>query len=157
MPKETMTAENFQKLDELIVQEKETKGALIQVLQKAQGIFGYLPLEVQQKISKGLRIPMSEIYGVVTFYSQFNLEPKGDYMISVCMGTACYVRNAQPILDEISKFTGIKSGETTEDKKFSLIACRCIGACGLAPIITINEDVYGRLEVEDVKGIMEKY
>jgi len=108
-------------------------------------------------ISEELEIPLSEIYGVVTFYSQFSLEPKGEYVISVCLGTACYVKNAQPILDKISEVIEAKPGGNSPDGKFTLLATRCIGACGLAPVITINEDVYGRLVVDDIPKIMEKY
>lgn len=157
MDKPFLTDEHFQKLDAVIARHKDEKGALMPVLQKAQDIFGCLPIEVQRHISKGTRIPMSEIYGVVTFYSQFTLEPKGKYTISVCMGTACYVRNAKPIVEKISEMIGIAPGETSEDAKFSLVATRCIGACGLAPIMTVNESVYGRLKLEDIPGIVEKY
>ena len=157
MAKEFLTEENFKKLDEVILRHKNEKGALMPVLQKAQGIFGCLPIEVQQRISEGIKMPMSEIYGVVTFYSQFTLVPNGEYTISVCMGTACYVRGAKPIVDKISDMIGIKAGETSADARFSLVATRCIGACGLAPVLTVNEDVYGRLVLEDVPKIIEKY
>ncbi|NBG87343.1 NADH-quinone oxidoreductase subunit NuoE family protein [Isachenkonia alkalipeptolytica] len=152
-----LTEENFQKLDQLIEKVEGTKGPLMPVLTQAQKIFGCVPYEVQKHVSEALKVPMSDIYGVVTFYSQFSLVPKGEYVVSVCMGTACYVKNAQPILDKISEIIDTKTGETSEDGRFTLEATRCIGACGLAPIITINEDVYGKLEVQDIPGIMEKY
>jgi len=108
-------------------------------------------------ISEKLHVPLAEIYGVVTFYSQFTLEPKGDYLISVCLGTACYVRGAQDLIDKVTELTGVSVGTTSADGKFSLEATRCIGACGLAPVLTVNEDVYGRLTVSDIPGIVEKY
>lgn len=157
MAKEFLTEENFKKLDEVILRHQNEQGALMPVLQASQDIFGCLPIEVQQKISSGIKVPMSEIYGVVTFYSQFSLEPRGEYTVSVCMGTACYVRNAKPIVDKISEMLGIAPGETSADAKFTLVATRCIGACGLAPIMTVNENVYGRLVLEDVPAIIEKY
>ncbi|MCC5912573.1 MAG: NAD(P)H-dependent oxidoreductase subunit E [Clostridiaceae bacterium] len=157
MAKEILTEENFEKLQRVIEANKDKQGALMPVLHEGQKIFGCLPLEVQKQISEALKIPLSEIYGVVTFYSQFSLEPQGDYVIGVCLGTACYVKNAQPIIDKISKIIDTKAGETSPDGKFTLVATRCIGACGLAPVMTVNEDVYGRLQVEDIPGIMEKY
>lgn len=136
---------------------KEMDGVLMPVLQEAQHTFGYLPQEILQIMSDYLKIPLSKIYGVATFYSQFSLVPKGECNIGVCLGTACYVRGAQAILEEVSKELGIGVGETTPDAKFSISATRCLGACGLAPVLTVNEDVYGRLKPEDIKGIMEKY
>ncbi len=151
------TKEQEAELLKLIADHKEQPGALMPVLQGAQEIYGYLPLEVQEIISEGLNIPLSEIFGVVTFYSQFSLYPKGEYKISVCLGTACYVKGAGDIFNRLSERLGIKSGECTPDGKFSLDACRCIGACGLAPVLTVNEDVYGRLVVDDVDKILAKY
>ena len=151
---------NKDKIDEFkvfIEENKEKEGALMPVLQKAQGKFGYLPVEVLKMISKGLGIPLAEVYGVVTFYSQFSLVPKGEFQVGVCLGTACYVRGAQDLLNEVIKELGIKSGETSTDMKFSLTATRCIGACGLAPVLSVNDNVYGRLTPEDVKGIFDKY
>jgi NADP-reducing hydrogenase subunit HndA len=142
-------------LQEII--EKYTEGALIPVLHEAQEVYGYLPLSVQSKIAEGLNVPLAEVYGVVTFYTQFSLYPKGAYKIQVCLGTACYVKGAALVLNELQKELGIEVGKCTEDGKFSLDACRCIGACGLAPVIMINDDVYGRLKPEDVKGIIQKY
>ncbi|SET47486.1 NADH-quinone oxidoreductase subunit E [Natronincola peptidivorans] len=157
MAKNVLTEENFQKLQKVIDENKGKRGALMPVLHEGQKIFGCLPIEVQKKISEELKISLSEIYGVVTFYSQFSIEPKGEYVIGVCLGTACYVKNAQPILDKISEIIDTKPGENSADGKFTLVATRCIGACGLAPVITVNEDVYGRLKVDDIPGIMEKY
>jgi NADP-reducing hydrogenase subunit HndA len=145
------------KLQKIIEKYKDTRGGLIPVLHEVQELYGYLPLSVQKKISEGLGVPLSEIYGVITFYTQFSLNPKGKYNIQVCLGTACYVKGANLILEKLQEKLGINVGECTEDGLFNLEACRCIGACGLAPVITINDDVYGRLKPEDVEGIIEKY
>ena len=155
--KNFLTEENFVKLDKIIEKYINTKGGLMPVLNDAQKIFGYLPIEVQKKISEGLDIPLAEIYGVITFYSQFSLMPKGEYTIGVCMGTACYVKDAQRIIDRIKAEINIEIGQTSPDGKFTLEATRCIGACGLAPVLTINEDVYGRLVEVDIPEILEKY
>ncbi|WP_026476696.1 NADH-quinone oxidoreductase subunit NuoE family protein [Alkaliphilus transvaalensis] len=157
MAKNILTEENFLRLHKTIQLNRGKKGALMPVLHEAQKIFGCIPLEVQKRISEELGVPLSEIYGVVTFYSQFTLEPRGEYVIGVCLGTACYVKNAQPILDKVAELTGASVGGTSPDGKFSLEATRCIGACGLAPVLTVNEDVYGRLVVGDVPGIVAKY
>jgi NADP-reducing hydrogenase subunit HndA len=141
----------------VIKKHKDTKGALIPVLHEAQEIYGYLPVEVQQKVSEGLKIPLSEIYGVVTFYTQFSLKPKGKYNISVCMGTACYVKGAGLLLDKLKEELKLEVGESTEDGHFSLEACRCLGACGLAPVLTVNDEVYGTLVPDDIIGIINKY
>ena len=151
------TAEQEQALDLVIEKYKDTNGALIPVLHEAQEIYGYLPIEVQKMISEKMSVPLSEIYGVVTFYTQFSLNPKGEYKIGVCLGTACYVKGSGDILTKIKEKLHIEVGECSPDGKFSLDATRCIGACGLAPVMTINEDVYGRLAVDDVEGILEKY
>ena len=151
------TQEQEAMLGKVINEYKNVKGALMPVLQKAQNIYGYLPIEVQKIVADGMDISLSEIYGVVTFYSQFSLNPKGDVAVAVCMGTACYVKGSAEILDKISVSLGVKSGETSSDGKYSLEATRCIGACGLAPVMTINEDVYGRLKPDDVEGILAKY
>ncbi len=126
------------------------------VLHEGQKIFGALPIEVQKVVSEEMNIPMAEIYGVVTFYSQFSLEPNGDYHIGVCLGTACYVKGAQPIIDAIESSLDLAVGATSADGKFSLEATRCIGACGLAPVLTVNEDVYGRISEKDVPDILAK-
>ena len=127
------------------------------VMQEAQGIYGYLPREVQVMIAEGMDVPLEKVYGVATFYAQFSLSPKGEYDISVCLGTACYVKGSQQLTDKISEILGIAPGECTPDGKFSLEECRCIGACGLAPVFTINGEVYGKITADDVPGILAKY
>ncbi len=151
------TAEQEQALRSMINEHKDEKGALMPILQKAQDIYGYLPIEVQSMISEQTGIPMEKIYGVATFYSQFSLNPKGKYKISVCLGTACYVKGSGDIQKKLMEKLGISEGECTPDGKFSLEPCRCIGACGLAPVITINDDVYGKLTVDEIDGIIAKY
>lgn len=151
------TAEQEAKLKEIIAKHKDDPGAVMPVLQEAQEVYGYLPIEVQKMIAEGLSVPLEEVYGVSTFYSQFSLTPKGQYNISVCLGTACYVKGAGKIIERISDILGIGAEECTADGRFSLTACRCIGACGLAPVMTVNDDVYGRLEIEDIDGILAKY
>lgn len=151
------TAEQEKQLLELIEKYKDVPGSLMSVLQHAQVIYGYLPIEVQKIIAKGLNVTLAEVYGVVTFYAQFTLNPKGEHRVSVCMGTACYVKGARDIMDRVSKILNIEDGGITPDGKFSLDATRCIGACGLAPVMTINEDVHGRLVLDDVDGILKRY
>ena len=151
------TAQQEEQLMGVIAQYKDQDGALIPVLHKAQEIYGYLPIEVQTKIAEGLNVPLAEVYGVVTFYTQFSLNPKGEYKIGVCLGTACYVKGSGDILEKIKEIIGIDVDGCTPDGKFSLEVTRCIGACGLAPVFTINEDVYGRITADDVAGILEKY
>lgn len=157
MAKNVFTEENFQKLDQVIVKYKGKPGALMPVLTEAQKIFGCVAMDIQKKISEELNIPLAEIYGVATFYSQFSLEPKGEFVIGVCLGTACYVKGAQDVINKIARDVNVEIGKTTEDGKFTLVATRCIGACGLAPVLTVNEDVYGKLVVDDVDGILAKY
>lgn len=142
---------------EIINRFRDMNGALIPILHAIQDKFGYLPEEALELVSEEISIPLSEIYGVATFYSFFSLEPKGEYVVRVCMGTACYVKGSQLILDELSKELNIEVGKTTEDGKFTLEACRCIGACGLAPVIMIGEKVYGRLLPEEIKRILQEY
>ena len=152
------TQEQEAALAKVIDKYKNAQGALMPVLQEAQGIYGYLPIQVQKMIADGLNVSLSEIYGIATFYSQFVLNPKGEVAIAVCMGTACYVKGAGNILDRISQIINVKAGDTSSDGKYSLEATRCIGACGLAPVLTINEDVYGRItKPEDMDAILEKY
>jgi NADH:ubiquinone oxidoreductase subunit E len=153
----TGTPEQEAKLDAVIAKYGKDEGAVMRILQDAQDIYGYLPLEVQRMISIKTGVPLAEIYGVATFYSQFSLNPKGQVAISVCLGTACYVKGAGKVIEKISEVLGIQPGETSADGKFSLDATRCLGACGLAPVITVNEDVYGKLKPEDVKTVLEKY
>lgn len=151
------TDNKAQELDKIIAKYKDSRGALIPVLHEAQDLYGYLPLSVQKRIAEGLNVPLSEVYGVVTFYAQFSLNPKGKYKINVCLGTACYVKGSGKIYEKISEILKIKSGECTPDGLFSLDACRCVGACGLAPVVMINDEVYGRLVVDDVPKIIQKY
>jgi len=149
--------EKVKKLTQIIEKNKNIKGALIPTLHEAQELFGYLPMVIQKQISEGLNIPLAEVYGVVTFYSEFTIYPKGRFKINVCLGTACYVKGSNDILKEFKKLLNIEVGQSTGDNKFTLDACRCVGACGLAPVVSINEDVFGKLNVEDVKDILEKY
>ena len=149
--------QKMQSLRLFIAENKDVQGPLMPIMQEAQGLFGYLPFEAQTLIADSLGIPVSDVYGVATFYAQFSLQPKGEHVISVCTGTACYVKGAQAVLDEVEKLLGIKAGETTADGKFTIQDTRCLGCCGLAPVMTINGDVYGRLVPADIKGILEKY
>ena len=151
------TAEQSEKLQKVIEKYKGTEGALIPTLHEAQAIYGYLPYEVQKKISEGLDISMAEIYGVVTFYTQFSIYPKGKFNVAVCLGTACYVKGSGDIIDKFKERLGIEVGQCTDDGKFSLEATRCIGACGLAPVLTVNDDVYGKITADDVDDILSKY
>lgn len=157
MTKNILSDEKFNDLEQFINNLPDKKGALIAVLHRAQHLFGYLPQEVQLFIGEKLDIPASKIYGVVSFYSFFNMEPKGDYQINVCLGTACFVRGADKVMEELEKELGIKAGETTADGKFSLDGLRCVGACGLAPVVMVNDKVYGRITKDDVKGIVDEY
>jgi len=151
------TPEQEAKLREIIAAHKDMQGALMPVLQQAQDVYGYLPIEVQKIIAEGLNIPLEEVYGVVTFYAQFKLNPVGKYHIAVCMGTACYVKGAGDIIERIKMKLGLEPGGITPDGKFSLDATRCIGACGLAPVMTINGEVYGRLVPADIDRILGEY
>ena len=149
--------DNLDVVKEIVAEHRDVPGCLMQILQETQEKYGYLPIELQQTIADELDIPLTEVYGVATFYSQFTLKPKGKYKIGVCLGTACYVKGSQAILDKVTDTLGLAVGDTTEDGKFSVDATRCVGACGLAPVMSINEDVYGRLSVNEVKDILEKY
>ena len=151
------TKEQEEKLLAVIAELKSQAGCLMPIMQKAQDIYGYLPIEVQTIIADELCIPLEKVYGVATFYAQFALYPKGKYKISVCLGTACYVKGSGDLYNALMEKLGIAGGECTPDGKFSLEACRCIGACGLAPVLTVNEDVYGRLTVDDLDEILAKY
>ncbi len=151
------TVEQEKQLREKLAELKNKKGGLMPALQEAQAIYGYLPKEVQIIVAEELGVSLSEVYGVVSFYSQFTIVPKGQYKVSVCLGTACYVKGSGDVLAEIEKTLGIKAGEITPDAKFSIDATRCIGCCGLAPVMTVNDDVYGRITPKDVKGILAKY
>ena len=151
------TPEQAEALQKVIDANKHDSSRLMGVMQEAQGIYGYLPIEVQQMIADGMGVPLEKVYGVATFYAQFSLSPKGEYNISVCLGTACYVKGAGEVFDKLKEILGIDAEECTPDGRFSLTACRCIGACGLAPVLTVNEDVYGKLTADDVPGIIAKY
>ena len=151
------TKEQEAKLRAVIAELKDERGSLMPIMQKAQDIYGYLPIEVQTIIADELHIPLEKVYGVATFYAQFALYPKGKYKISVCLGTACYVKGSGDLYNALMEKLGIAGGECTADGKFSLEACRCIGACGLAPVLTVNDDVYGRLTVDDLDDILAKY
>jgi NADH-quinone oxidoreductase subunit E/NADP-reducing hydrogenase subunit HndA len=150
--------ELYDELEKFIDELPEKKGALISVLHRAQSIFGYLPKEVQMFVGRKLDIPVSQVYGVVSFYSFFTMVPKGKYPVSVCLGTACYVRGADKVLDALKRELGIDVGQTTPDGKFSLDALRCVGACGLAPVVLVGDKVYGRIGTADeVKKIISEY
>ena len=151
------TKEQEQALFEAIALNKNKKGALMPVLQAAQNIYGYMPREVQKMVAEGMGVSLSAVYGVVTFYSQFHLEPKGENKINICLGTACYVKGAGKILEKFEKELGIKDGQCTPDGKFSIDATRCVGACGLAPVISINGDVYGKMTEDMVTQILDNY
>lgn len=151
------TPEQEAKLKEIIAANKQDKSKLMHVMQEAQEIYGYLPMEVQEIIAEGMEVPLEKVFGVATFYAQFSLSPKGTYNISVCLGTACYVKGAQKLLDELESELKIGVGECTADGKFSVEACRCIGACGLGPVLTVNDEVYGKLTEKDIPEIIAKY
>ncbi len=151
------TAEQEEKLLAVIAKHNGTRGALMPILQEAQEIYGYLPVEVMKIIAKETETPLEEIFGVASFYSQFSLNPKGEVAIAVCLGTACYVKGSGEILDKIVEILGVSSGETSADGRYSVDATRCIGACGLAPVLTINNEVYGRLTAADMPGILKQY
>ena len=144
-------------LETLFSQYEPIKDNLIQMLNEIQEHYGYIPLDVQKELSEFLSVPMAEIYGVITFYSRFSLKPKGKYNISICLGTACFVKGSEKLLDTAKEALKIKEGETTEDGKFSLEATRCIGACGLAPVFTVNEEVYGKATPELMKKVIQEY
>jgi len=147
----------FSELKEYIDSIKNSQGILMQTLQKAQDLFGYLPLEVQKFISEETNIPLADIYGVVTFYTQFTIEEKGRHKVGVCLGTACYVKGSQEVMDKLVEELGINVGQTTEDKLFTLEATRCLGCCGLAPVMTVDEDVYGNMDPKKVPEVIAKY
>ena len=150
-------AKKTEELKAFIAEHKNDKGPLMPVMQFAQESFGYLSLDTQIVIAEGLGVPVTEVYGVATFYAQFSLEPKGDYVIAVCQGTACYVKGGAAVLARVEEELGITSNQTTPDGKFSIQDTRCLGCCGLAPVMTINEDVYGKLTPDMIKDILAKY
>ena len=157
MPTLVLEKAKVQELKEYIAAMKDVPGPLMPVMQKAQELFGCLSFEVQEIIADEMNIPMSDIYCVATFYAQFNLEPKGRNIIGVCLGTACYVKNSQSVLEALEETLGIAEGKTTEDGMFSLDATRCLGCCGLAPVMMIGDRVYGRLTPDDIPGIIEDF
>ncbi len=149
--------EKLARIEEVIEEYRDKEGSLIQILHMAQGIYGYLPLELQQFIAERLNKPISKVSGVVTFYSYFSTEPRGENTIRVCLGTACYVRGGKKIIERLREILGVEVGGTTEDGKFTLEVMRCIGACGLAPAITINDKVYKQVNPDKLRGIIEQY
>ena len=151
------TPEQAAQLEAVLAGHRGDPGQLMAVMQQAQGIYGYLPFEVQVMIADGMDVPLQRVYGLSTFYGQFSLSPAGKYAVSVCMGTACYVKGAQAVLDALQELLGIGPGECTADGLFSMEACRCVGACGLAPVMTVNDDVYGNLTPDMLEGIIAKY
>lgn len=151
------TKEQEEQLLEVIAKYKGEKGSLMPIMQEAQGIYGYLPYQVQKIISDETGIPLEKIYGIATFYAQFSMSPKGNYQVSVCLGTACYVKGSGEILEKCEEVLGIKDGECTPDGVFSIETCRCVGACGLAPVMIVGGDVYGKITADDVPGILAKY
>lgn len=149
--------ERYQALDKVIAEYEDIEGSLITVLHQAQKIFGHVPREVQIYIAERLGVPFPEVYGVVSFYSLFSVQPRGEYTIEICMGTACYVKGAQKILDKLTEELGIEPGEITEDGKFSIESTRCLGACSLAPLIKVGDDVHGNITADDVPAILKHY
>jgi NADH-quinone oxidoreductase subunit E/NADP-reducing hydrogenase subunit HndA len=157
MAKIKLPEKKLQELKDICKSFNNDKGELINVLHKAQGLFGYLPAEVQEVISKELNVSVAHVYGVVTFYSFFTMTPKGEHPVSICLGTACYVRGADKVLEEFKRILNIQVGETSADGKFSLSCLRCVGACGLAPVVTVGNKVYGRVSPDGVKDIVAEY
>lgn len=151
------TPEQEQELRQKLRELKAIPGALMPAMQYAQELYGYLPYEVQCIIAEELGVTLSEVYGIATFYSQFSLYPKGKYKIGICLGTACYVNGSQAVYEKLQQLLGIAGGECTDDRLFSLDATRCVGCCGMAPVMTVNDDVYGRIKPDDVEGILDKY
>lgn len=145
------------KVLDIINRHKEVDGGLIPVLHGVQELYGYLPEEALRLVSEGLEIPMTEIYGVASFYHYFSLVPKGEHIIRVCLGTACYVKGSQLIINRLTQELGISVGETTKDNKFTIEATRCLGACGLAPVMTVDNKVYGKVTLDDVRRILDEY
>ena len=152
-----LKAHAVKQITEIVNRYKDEKTPLMMILESIQSEYGYIPLEVQELVSELTGIPVAEIYGVVTFYSFFSLTPKGKYVIGVCLGTACYVKGSQLVMDKFSELLHIKAGQTTEDGLFTLDALRCIGACGIAPAISINGTVYPKVDPGKVKGIIDSY
>ncbi|MGI6200843.1 MAG: NADH-quinone oxidoreductase subunit NuoE [Christensenellales bacterium] len=149
--------DKFEQLQQIIDAHKDQEGPLMPIMQQTQDLFGYLPMEAMDKIAESLGIPMTDVYGVATFYSQFGLKPLGKYKVGLCMGTACYVKGANQVHTRLLEELGVPSGTTTDDGLFTMVDTRCLGCCGLAPVMMVNDDVYGRLTPDDIPGILEKY
>ncbi|OPL14492.1 MAG: hypothetical protein AVO39_08960 [delta proteobacterium MLS_D] len=154
---EEFTEEQIRQLDDTIALYKGRPGALIPVLEKAQELLGFLPAPVQKHVGDGLNIPLSQVYGVVTFYSLFTMQPRGKHTIRVCLGTACYVRGGKKISDSIKHMFSIEEGETTRDRRFTFETVRCLGACGLGPVMVVDDDVHGRVKPDKIKSILDQY
>jgi NADH:ubiquinone oxidoreductase subunit E len=155
--KRNKSDERMEKLKDIIRENRDIQGGLIPVLHGVQELYGYLPEEVLREVSEGLNIPMTEIYGVASFYHFFSLEPKGEHVIRVCLGTACYVKGSQNLINRLSQELNVEVGKTTSDGKFTLEATRCLGACGLAPVMTVDDKVYGKVTLDDVRRILDEY
>jgi len=151
------TAEQVAKLDEIIARFKGKPGGLIPVLEEAQVTLDYLPISIQERIAKGLNLPLAQVYGVVTFYSFFTMKPRGRHTIRVCLGTACYVRGGKTIAESLVKEFNVEEGETTPDRRFTYETVRCLGACGLAPVIVVDENVHGRIKTQKMKSVLDDY
>lgn len=152
-----LSSEAREKINAIIEAHKHEAGCLIPILHETQEFYGYLPYEVQKIVAEGINVPITDVYGVITFYSRFSTTPTGENKVAVCLGTACYVKGSDKILERVEKMLGLKAGETSEDGMFTVEATRCVGACGLAPVMIVNEDVYGKLVPDDVEGILAKY
>ena len=151
------TVEQKEQLDKLLNELKSVKGSLMIAMQEAQKIYGYLPKEIQERIAEALSFPLEKVYGIATFYSQFHLTKPGKYKVGICMGTACYVRGADLLLKRVEEITKTQAGKTSEDGLYTIEATRCVGCCGLAPLITVGEEVFGNINADDVNRIMENY
>lgn len=151
------TSEQLSKVDEIILKYKSKPGALIPVLEEVQDVCGFLPMSIQLRVAKGLNIPVANVYGVVTFYSFFTMVPRGKHVIRVCLGTACYVRGGQKILESMVSLLGIEPGDCTEDRNFSLETVRCLGACGLAPVVVIDNDTHGQMKPAKLERVLSQY
>ncbi|MCK9275233.1 MAG: NADH-quinone oxidoreductase subunit NuoE [Syntrophales bacterium] len=154
---EEFEPKQIQRLDEIIDEYRGRAGGLIPVLEKAQELLGYLPVPIQERIGEGLNIPLCQVYGVVTFYSFFTMQPRGRHTVRVCLGTACYVRGGKKIAENLERMFGIKEGETTQDRRFTYETVRCLGACGLGPVVVVDNDVHGRVKPDKLRSILDQY
>ncbi|HAN86247.1 MAG TPA: NAD(P)H-dependent oxidoreductase subunit E [Firmicutes bacterium] len=152
-----ITSEQWALVDEIIAKYKGQRGILIPCLHEIQEVVGYLPLEVQERVAAGLDVPLADVYSVVTFYALFSTKPKGKHQVGVCLGTACYVRGGDKVLEKVEQALGIKAGDTTDDRLFSIQVMRCIGACGLGPVMTVDDDIYARIKPDRVAEVLAKY